>query len=746
MQSLQDNVELTPETEEYGISSFVYRARRPFHPQRLCNFMTAHFLLQEPDWSDAMADATHHNHTNHLTGMKDGSMQAVQDASCAVQHLLSTLESMVSSDIHQNARTKTMMDAAISSAAAAVAATKSVALLLSRMGHSDDAWTLLPNTTPNNHRSTQLRFNTAAHQHDKASKRRQRLFTSHGQVLRSKGFIWLSSRPELCGEWSHAGGILRFTVGGPWYAALPQEAWPESQEHRADIRKDFQGDCGDRRQELVFIGIDVKREALVSALNDCLLTDKEMEDVGWNGTFRDDDPFSQWPSLQQILDGGDDSDHNDHDTDRDHDIYGDDTAHQEDKEHVNIHSNRSHRDNESNTAALPNNKVVEIMGGAAEIQTHLNDSESGTTAIVHWHAPWCAQSVDVLPFIHGIASKYPLIQVFTVNVEASLANMAFAMEKVMERPSARREGAKLVLKMGRKFPCFTMHVAPSLQPTRVLAGDGVEEEVEQVLRDKGSSAPCLAQEVKLKQGAVEFKQLLLDAKNNNRDAVVVWTTSLASDPSYALHAAMETAVRQAVGMMGTSMECDVVIADVAISRANAILADALHVKNFPTVHIYREMKLEKKASGKDATPKALLDLFKISSSTTTAVDHQSNGHQNSNSSGDTHKSTTSSHGNSATEYDPPTGKYARPGAIKRMNNGKTGHFFPKMPCLRCGCPWWSSDEWDARCLRCGWDCERVGYDDDSNPLPAFRKKWELYTGMIKEGRTAEWGGSSSSRT
>jgi G3E family GTPase len=114
-----------------------------------------------------------------------------------------------------------------------------------------------------------------------------------GNVLRSKGFFWLASRPDAAGEWSQAGGIVRHGPAGIWWAAAPCEHWPQDPEYRARIEAEFDGEYGDRRQEIVFIGQHLEPDAIRAILDACLLNDTEMA-AGPQAWRLFEDPFPAW--------------------------------------------------------------------------------------------------------------------------------------------------------------------------------------------------------------------------------------------------------------------------------------------------------------------------------------------------------------------------------------------------------------------------------------------------------------------
>jgi len=110
-------------------------------------------------------------------------------------------------------------------------------------------------------------------------------------VLRSKGVCWLASRHEMAGLWSQAGQLISLEPAGTWWADAPDCEMPD--EMRSAIASLIQGDYGDRRQELVFIGIDMDEATLRMQLDTCLLTDPEMaQAISTWATY--DDPFPSW--------------------------------------------------------------------------------------------------------------------------------------------------------------------------------------------------------------------------------------------------------------------------------------------------------------------------------------------------------------------------------------------------------------------------------------------------------------------
>lgn len=194
----------TPETVEYGINNFVYRARKPFHPRRLYDLIKNKFFVieqvqvppEEPEDSDLdLSDDEKASSDVEMAGNEPHSVEEEEEE-----------DELTEAQIIHNKKS-----------------------------------------------------------------------SPFGPLLRSKGTIWLASRYILRGEWSSAGAMLTMRGGIPWFAIAGPDMWPDDPAIVANIKADFEGPHKDRRQEIVFIGSSINKSAITKLLDECLLTDEEMQ-------------------------------------------------------------------------------------------------------------------------------------------------------------------------------------------------------------------------------------------------------------------------------------------------------------------------------------------------------------------------------------------------------------------------------------------------------------------------------------
>lgn len=261
--------------DRYGINSFVYRARLPFHPARLYELVHDKFVILEPQ-NDEQGDDGDEDKENGEENEESGP-----------------------SDNTDNKSRST--NASSSSDAEDIASS--------------------PPSSISEHETLVSQFPDIPLDTRLANKKAHPLFKS---LLRSKGFIWLATRPKQSGDWSQAGAMLTFSPGMQWFCTLPRSEWPlPSGEAGEDVKKlieaDYEGEWGDRRQEIVLIGEGLDVKGLTELLGGCLLKGDEI--VEWRGIMRMDvgdeereellrevfeDGWEEWndPSLMADGEGG----------------------------------------------------------------------------------------------------------------------------------------------------------------------------------------------------------------------------------------------------------------------------------------------------------------------------------------------------------------------------------------------------------------------------------------------------------
>ena len=114
-------------------------------------------------------------------------------------------------------------------------------------------------------------------------------------VVRAKGFFWLATRPDYVGELSQAGALVRTNKRGRWWSAVPRSYWPVEPEWHQAMQPYLDAEWGDRRQEIVFIGVSPMDKAnMIAELDTCLVPEQFFMPQNWQKLV---DPFPNWSAA-----------------------------------------------------------------------------------------------------------------------------------------------------------------------------------------------------------------------------------------------------------------------------------------------------------------------------------------------------------------------------------------------------------------------------------------------------------------
>ena len=120
-------------------------------------------------------------------------------------------------------------------------------------------------------------------------------------VFRTKGFLWLASRPSDVLLWQQSGSQIALELTGSWRAEVvkdkQEKLLPEEIEHLKSQLKAEHAVFGDRHNELTIIGLKDAREGFYQALQQALCTDAEV--AAWQRGQAFADP---WPKAVNKID------------------------------------------------------------------------------------------------------------------------------------------------------------------------------------------------------------------------------------------------------------------------------------------------------------------------------------------------------------------------------------------------------------------------------------------------------------